>query len=260
MPVKKEPDGRRSVEAQTEVFGTPEQVWQAIATGPGISSWFVPSQIEERAGGATFSTFGLGMDSHGKIAEWQPPHRYVVSTEEGPGEVASEWTVEAQAGGVCKVRVVHSWFASKDDWDGQFEGHSFGWISFFQILQRYMQHFAGQPSSIIALSPMTTEPDPWGRLVRPLGLNKAVPRQICSTPPDIPELSGLVEVVNPPEWPGLLLRLEKPAPALAHLFAMPMGPQTLLSIRFYLYGPEGAAAANDVEAKWNAWLATIFPK
>jgi uncharacterized protein YndB with AHSA1/START domain len=258
MPIKKHPDGRRSVEAETEVVGTPEQVWRAIATGPGISSWFVPSQIEERPGGAVFSTFGPGMDSHGKITAWQPHHRYVVTTEEGPGEVASEWTVEAQAGGVCKVRVVHSWFASTDDWDGQFEGHSFGWISFFQILQRYMQYFAGQSSSIIALSPMTTEPDPWGRLVRPLGLDKAAPRQSFSTPPGVPELSGVVEVVNPPEWPGLLLRLEKPAPALAHLFVMPMGPQTLLSIRFYLYGPEGAAAAKDVEAKWNAWLGTIF--
>jgi hypothetical protein len=107
---------------------------------------------------------------------------------------------------------------------------------------------------------MTAEPDPWGRLVRPLGLDKAALRQTFSTPPGVPELSGVVEVVNPPEWPGLLLKLEKPAPALAHLFMMPMGPQTLLSIRFYLYGPNGAAAATDVEAKWKAWLATIFPK
>ena len=36
MPVKKEPSGRRSVEAQVEVPGTPEDVWRAIATGPGI--------------------------------------------------------------------------------------------------------------------------------------------------------------------------------------------------------------------------------
>lgn len=260
MPIKKEPNGRRSVEAETEVVGTPEQVWQAIATGPGISSWFVPSKIEERAGGDAFSTFGPGMDAHGKITEWQPPHRYVVTAKEGPGEVASEWTVEAQAGGVCKVRVVHSWFASTDDWDGQFEGHSFGWISFFQILQRYMQHFAGQSSSIIALSPMTTEPDPWGRLVRPLGLDKRAPRDSFSTPAGLPTLAGVVEVVNPPEWPGLLLRLDEPAPALAHLFMMPMGPQTLVSIRFYLYGSKGAAVAKDVDARWRAWLATIYPK
>ena len=35
MPVKKDASGRRSVEAEVEVPGTPEEVWQAIATGPG---------------------------------------------------------------------------------------------------------------------------------------------------------------------------------------------------------------------------------
>ncbi len=38
MSVKKEPNGRRSVEIEFEVPGTPEEVWQAIATGSGISS------------------------------------------------------------------------------------------------------------------------------------------------------------------------------------------------------------------------------
>ena len=44
MPVKKDSSGRRYVQAEVEVPGTPEQVWQAIATGPGISSWFVPTE------------------------------------------------------------------------------------------------------------------------------------------------------------------------------------------------------------------------
>ncbi len=43
MSVKQEAGGRRSVQVDVEVPGTPEEVWQAIATGPGISSWFVPT-------------------------------------------------------------------------------------------------------------------------------------------------------------------------------------------------------------------------
>ena len=35
MSVKKEASGRRSVQFEVEVPGTPEEVWQAIATGPG---------------------------------------------------------------------------------------------------------------------------------------------------------------------------------------------------------------------------------
>src|SRR5579859_2105919 len=50
MSVKKEASGRRSVQVEVEVPGTPEEVWQAIATGPGISSWFVPTEFEERDG------------------------------------------------------------------------------------------------------------------------------------------------------------------------------------------------------------------
>src|SRR5207237_6498700 len=50
MSVKKEASGRRSIQVQVEVPGTPEEVWQAIATGPGISSWFVPTEFEEKDG------------------------------------------------------------------------------------------------------------------------------------------------------------------------------------------------------------------
>src|SRR5262245_13467058 len=101
MPVKKEPSGRRSVQAEVEVIGTPEDVWQAIASGPGISSWFVPTKLDQRVGGTTVSSFGPGnsMDSVAKITEWQPPRRFVAESEGGsggPGTVATEWTVEAK--------------------------------------------------------------------------------------------------------------------------------------------------------------------
>ena len=44
-------EGRRSISLQVEVPGTPQEVWEAIATGPGISVWFVPSEVDEREGG-----------------------------------------------------------------------------------------------------------------------------------------------------------------------------------------------------------------
>jgi uncharacterized protein YndB with AHSA1/START domain len=48
----------RTIEHEVEVAGTPEQVWQAIATGQGITGWFVPAKVEERAGGAIELHFG----------------------------------------------------------------------------------------------------------------------------------------------------------------------------------------------------------
>lgn len=261
MPVHQDPSGRRSVQAEVEVPGTPEEVWQAIASGPGISSWFVPTTLDEHVGGETVSHFSPdgSMDSVAKITAWEPPRRFAAEAEEEPGTVATEWTVEAKDGGTCVVRVVHSWFANSDDWDHQFEGHAHGWAGFFQILHAYLEHFRGQPCSPIALAAFTADPDGWTTLIEPLGLVDATAGQRFSGAGDAPAVSGVVEVANPPAWPSLLLRLEEPAPALAHLFAMSMGEQTMLPVRLYLYGDEAASRAAEIEATWQAWLASSFP-
>ena len=34
------------LDVQIEVAATPEQVWEAISTGPGISAWFMPAEVE----------------------------------------------------------------------------------------------------------------------------------------------------------------------------------------------------------------------
>jgi hypothetical protein len=60
MSVNEEPSGRRSVQIEIEVQGTPEEVWQAIATGPGISSGFYPTEFEERDGKAVAVKFNCG--------------------------------------------------------------------------------------------------------------------------------------------------------------------------------------------------------
>ena len=126
MSVKIDPSGRRSIQVEVEVPGTPEQVWEAIATGPGVSSWFVPTEMEGRVGGIMTCHFAPGMDSKATITSWDPPHRLTADSESfcpGGPTVATEWTVEARSGGTCVVRVVHSLFASASDWDDQLGGH-----------------------------------------------------------------------------------------------------------------------------------------
>src|SRR5271155_4490035 len=117
MPIKKEPNGRRSIQVEVEVPGTPEEVWRAINTSNGISSWFVPTKTEERVGGEMSLNFGPGMESHAMITAWDPP-RYSAKESrelgaEGP-TMAFEWFVEAKSGGTCIVRVVQSLFADTD--------------------------------------------------------------------------------------------------------------------------------------------------
>src|SRR5262245_8722776 len=173
MPVRKDPSGERSVEAEVEVPGTPEVVWAAIATGPGMSSWFVPSTSDERVGGVATNNFGPGMESIASIKKWDPPRSFVAETEEGPGTVATEWTVEARAGGTCVVRVLHRWFASTDDWDNEFEGHTYGWQSFFRILWLYLRHFPGQRCSAFQLAAFSKAPllETWRSVMSSLAID-----------------------------------------------------------------------------------------
>ena len=269
MPVKQDPSGRRSVQAEAEVSGTPEQVWQAIATGPGISSWFVPTEMHPGGGSApatTTSHFSAdgSMDAVSAITEWDPPRRYVAeSPAESPNApaVATEWTVEARAGGTCIVRVVHSWFASSDEWDDQFEGHTHGWTGFFRILRLSLAHFAGQPSSAFQLMAFAPAPAPhaWKSLTGALGLSGAVAGEPIASASSAPRLSGHVERVGSDAFPEVLLRLDEPAPGVAHLFAMPMGGNVCLSIRIYLFGDRSPSAAMREEPAWRGWLDHQFP-
>jgi len=195
MSVKKEANGRRSVQVEVEVPGTPEQVWQAIATGPGVSAWFVPTEIDGRVGGAVTTHFGGGMDSVKTITEWDAPHRFTAEGAFGPKgpTMATEWIVEARDGGKCVVRVVHSLFAETDDWDNQLSGTESGWPSFFRILRLYLEYFPGQPSSPIQLVAMPPASGAWEKLAGALNLEGAALGERRDAGDGAPPLRGIVE-------------------------------------------------------------------
>lgn len=264
MSVKKDASGRRSIQVEVEVPGTPEEVWQAIATGPGVSSWFVPTEVEERDGVpvTVISHFGPGMDSNATVTAWDPPRRFAAESGDlGPGAppIATEWIVEARSGGLCVVRVVHSLFASGDDWDNQLTGLESGWPAYFRILRLYLTHFRGQRASAFQLMGVVPGPESetWDALTGPLGLAGAAPGERRSAPADAPPLSGTVEPAG--EGRQLLLRLDEPAPGIAHLAVFTMGGQVILMAYFYLYGEGAPAAAARDEPLWRAWVNERFP-
>lgn len=266
MPVKKDPSGRRSVTVETEVPGTPEEVWQAIATGPGISAWFVPAKIEEREGGAIVLDFGPGMESKATVTAWDPPRRFAAESKEsmGPGSptVADEWTIEAKAGGTCRVRVVHSWFASTDDWDNQFEGIEEGWPAFFRVLNIYLAGFRGQPSAQVPLIAMSTESEAkaWETLLDALGLTHAAVGERVATAAGAPRLAGTVEKREDRDVArSIFLRLDEPAPGAGYLFVMSMGGMVCVAVRHYLYGPQAPAIAAREIPVWQGLLDRLYP-
>jgi uncharacterized protein YndB with AHSA1/START domain len=265
MSVKREASGRRSVQVEVEVPGTPAEVWQAIATGPGISSWFVPAEFEERDGKPVAVTlnFGPGMESSSPVMVWDPPRMYAT---EAPGwapgspNIRDEWSVEAHGEGTCVVRVMHSLVASKDDWDKQLEGTEAGWPGFFRTLRLYLTHFRGQGSASMQwMAPAEgTEAEAWEALSSAVGIKGLSAGESWTAPAGVPALSGVVEHVTQSPY-NALLRLDKPGPGAAVLGAVNFGGQSMVTLNFYLYGDKAAATVARETPLWEAWVQERFP-
>lgn len=266
MSVKKEASGRRSVQIEFEVPGTPEQVWNAIATGPGISSWFVPTEIEERDGKpvAMKLSFGPGMEISTAITNYDAPRMYrTEATGFVPGSpaIANEWSVEARAGGVCVVRIVQSLFASTDDWDYQLESAKGGLASFLEILRVYLTHFTDQRSAMMKfVAPAAgTESEAWDALTTALNVKGLNVGQRFAGSKAAPTFSGVVEYLthNPND---ALLRLDQPGPGVLALGIMNFpGAPLMIAMNFYMYGDNAPETIARETAGWQAWIDEHFP-
>ena len=267
MPVNKEANGRRSVQVEVEVPGTPEEVWQAIATGPGISSWFVPAVFEQHDGKPVALTlsFGPGMDSRSVVTSWEPSQNKWAAQSDGwvPGSppIANEWSVEARAGGVCLVRIVHSLSASTDEWDNQIEGTESGWPAFFRTLQLYLTYFRGQfATTLKVMAPAPgTEAEVWDSLTTALGVHGTSAGTRATAPGDAPAFSGVLEHLS--QRPNdALLRLDQPGPGIGAIgtFSFPGSP-TMVAMNFYLFGDQAAVIVAQETPRWDAWFQRQFP-
>lgn len=265
MSVKKDESGRRWVEMEVEVPGSPQEVWEAMATGPGISAWFVPTDVEEKVGGKIEFHMGPGMESIGEVTEWQPPHRFgYVERDWMPGapEVATEIVVETRSGDTCVVRMVHSFFTTEDDWDDQLESFEQGWPGFFRVLHLRMTHFRGLPSARVQAMGSSPDPEPetWHRLLGLLGLEGAEEGTPWQSSKELPEGAGSVRRVSEgPTGHEALILLERPVPGVFTAGSFTWGKSVYVGIGIYFYGDEAASAAEHQDPRWQAWTQEHFP-
>jgi uncharacterized protein YndB with AHSA1/START domain len=264
MSVKKEPSGRRSVQIEVEVPGTPEEVWQAIATGPGISSWMVPAEFEEKGGKpvAVKMNFGPGMEIISSVTTWEPLLKWAAQSEGmfGSPPFANEWSVEARAGGVCIVRMVQSLFASTDDWDDQLEVGIAAYHAFFRALRIYLTHFRGERSTIMQfVVPVAgTDAQAWESLTSAVGVKGVSVGQRWTAPAGVPAFGGVAEFYSESPYDALL-RLDKPGPGIAALGAFNCGGPSMVALNFYLYGDRSAETVARETPLWQAWFQKHFP-
>ena len=187
----------REFELHKEVAldASPEQVWEAIATGPGLTSWFMTHEVEPGVGGVVRLKVG-DFVAESRITGWDPPHRLEVvgGTTEEPQ--AFEYLVEGREGGSTVLRFVQSGFHG-DDWETEYEAMNAGWDSYFHTLGQYLRYFFARPVTfVLADGPQSSAaPEAWPKLLASLGLDgrPAVGDHVRLTGPD--PLDGVVDHV-----------------------------------------------------------------
>jgi uncharacterized protein YndB with AHSA1/START domain len=259
---KPTPDVPLRMEIAVEVPGTPEQVWDAIATGNGITSWFMPTDLEEREGGAIL--FHMGDDeSPGTVTGWEPPHRFAIVEEEwsaltGHEDAAvtplvSEFLVEAKSGGTCVLRVVSSAFGTGADWEQEFfDDMEKEWRPYFENLRLYLTHFPGQKVTPLMVSATVEGPldAVWSAVRKDLGV-EAVGQEVSAR-----GMVGIVERLGvAPEISALLLRLSEPVPGFLGLSAHgPAEGPVITFIVGYFFSDDAAAYVEREEPAWKSWI------
>ncbi|TLD71343.1 SRPBCC domain-containing protein [Phragmitibacter flavus] len=263
MPVKKDENGKRWVEMELILPGTPDQVWQAVATGPGVSAWFTRCHIEERVGGTVQFDFGPNGTSTGEVTAWQPPFRFgYVEREwsEGAPPCVTEITVTRRPDGKSVFCMVHSLATSTDEWDESLESFESGWPGFFEVLRLYLAHFAGSKAAsfLVVASANSPQAVVWKRLTEALNLDAANFGDERTT--DSPEkLTGtIMRVEQSAQERYILLRLTAPVQGIALIGTFGDDKAANASMTLYLYGDDVEQRSRSSESKWGEWLCETF--
>ena len=248
MSVKIEPSGRRSIQVEVEVPGTPEEVWQAIATGPGVSSWFVPTEIDGREGRRRLPFrpgHGLARDRDG-LGPAPPVRRR--ERRPGAGRPGARHGVDRRGAlrrhlrrprGAQPVREHRRLGRPARE-------RRVRLADFFRTLRLYLAHFRGQRCSNLQVMAMAPEPvsAAWETLTGGLGLAGVAPGQRWSAPAGAPPLAGVVEgrrrarTGTSRASASTSRRRDSPSSRCASA-----GEQVYVVICLYLYGDRGADAA-----------------
>jgi uncharacterized protein YndB with AHSA1/START domain len=235
---------------EIQVDATPEEVWDAIATGPGVDAWFMGrNEIEPREGG-TIRTAMRGSTEEARVTAWEPPTRFASRTAEGPDGAfhAFEYLVEGREKGSTVVRWVHSGFLG-ENWEAEYEGLSEGDPMYFDKLRVYLTYFRGRRATPVEVfGPQLPDRDEaWARIHRALGLQAppALGDRVWLAPEGLPALEGVIDWLS---RDFLGVRTEDGIYRFMHISVF--GGPTGVGHHLFVEGLDQAEA----ERAWGAWL------
>jgi len=253
------PDVPLRLELTFELPGTPEQLWDAIATANGISSWFLPTDLEEREGGTIVTHMGPDQSSPGTVTGWEPPRRL---RYEEPGwaglmghedasvtPLVTEFLVEARSGGTCVLRVVSSAFGTGAAWEQEsFDGMEDGWRPYFDRLRLFLTNFPGQRVTLLEAQTtlVAAQPAVLAAMREDLGIGEV------GETATFHGLAGTVERVGASD---VLVHLAGALPGFFALLAYDIGDgKVMAAVQAQLFADDAAAYVAREEPIWQAWL------
>ncbi|MEU1509807.1 SRPBCC domain-containing protein [Kitasatospora sp. NPDC005748] len=238
------------IELETTLPASPEQVWEAIATGPGIDSWFMGrNEVEPREGGTAAMETG-GHREEALVTAYEPGKR--LATRTSPGEdgrfMAFEYLIEGRGGAATVLRVVHSGLLG-DDWQDEYDALRRGWPFHLGTLVQYLTHFAARTAvPVFAAAPTgrRTAQDVRAALAGALSLPTPVTvgAQAQAEPAGLPPLDGEVVWADDERF-GLR--------TADGLYTFHHGAGTALMFH-HLFG----ADTDGAEDAWQRWLVRVL--
>lgn len=259
MPIHVDASGRRWVELEFLVPGTPEQVWHAVATGPGNTAWFTTAEIEERIGGSITFHFMSDITGRGTVTYWEPPYRFSyveADWAEGAPPVLTDIIIVARPTGQCLVRMAHSIVSASSQWDEQMEGFESGWPGFIAVLHLYLADHAGQDAASFQLSAEAAGDAlvVWRKLLDGLGHETADVGENWTVEAGETVFGEVVNVRQDAVQRYVILRIDGDVPGVGLFGIYGAGEAIRLSLCRFFYGPKAGATATAAEPKWQAWL------
>jgi uncharacterized protein YndB with AHSA1/START domain len=231
-----------------EVPASPDEVWAAIATGPGIDSWFMGrNEVKAGPGGTVRTVFGAYAPEL-EITGWDPGRRLAYGSGQARDGrfIAYEFLIEGRAGGSTVLRTVTSGFLPGEDWAEEYEAMTLGGELYFRTLVEYLSWFAGRfATPVTAFGPPGTS---WARdralLCRELGLTEqAKPGDPARFGGEVGPADGIVYFAN-------AHAIGVRAPDALYRFMRGFAKPVIAA--HHLFGPD--AEASQARQAWEAWL------
>jgi uncharacterized protein YndB with AHSA1/START domain len=238
------------IRRDVDLPASPEEVWEAVATGPGTASWLFPNEIEQREGATN--------PDGSTVKAWDPPRRFAVRVDGDQDWFnALEFTIEGREDGGSLLRYVHSGIFVQD-WENQYDAANNHTDFYLHTLGEYLRHFGGRTATYVGTPPAgiqgpatSARPGAFDLLREELGLGDGAAEGdfVSLAPSGLEPIQAVVDYLRP-HFIGL-----RTDDGMYRFFGrdawgMPVG------MGVHLFGQEVDAAAT--EQVWKRWLDGVF--